>query len=159
MSSQLCRVQSTCVPFNNSVEFFEFLSENLRDELEPLAELRKRIVVLMPFPSYPVSIPDYLNKKLMFGQTPTLRLTRQQHLERVAEFARVWQRTATEVNATIVDPSEVLCPSNECIYRTGLVSLYKDGAHLGAEGVLPMQSLLLKALLQGDVTAERVSSP
>src|SRR5438067_494643 len=98
--------------------------------------------------------------RVMRGATSltTLRLTRQQHFEGVAEFARVWQRAATEVNATIVDPSEVLCPSNECIYRTGLVSLYIDAGHLGAEGVLSMQPLLLKAL-QGHVTAERVSSP
>ena len=161
MWSALCRVQSGCIPFSNSEEFFEFLGGSLRDELEQLAAIRKRILVLLPFPSYPVSIPDYLNKEIMFGKAPTLRLTRQQHLERVAEFAGVWQGAAAAVNATIVDPSEVLCPSNECVYRRGLIALYIDGSHLGAEGVLTMQPLLLKALLQGDITQREriISSP
>ncbi|MGB8551758.1 MAG: hypothetical protein WCD73_00310, partial [Pseudolabrys sp.] len=55
--------------------FFEFLGQSLRGQLEELATNRKKIVVLLPFPSYPVSIPDYLNKEIMFGQTPSLRLT------------------------------------------------------------------------------------
>ncbi|MGA8421591.1 MAG: hypothetical protein WB691_17825, partial [Pseudolabrys sp.] len=41
----------------------------------------------------------------------------QQHLERVAKFARVWREAAAAVDATIVDSSEVLCPGNECVYQ------------------------------------------
>ena len=157
--SGLCKVQSGCIPFGNSEEFFQFLGQSFRGQLEQLAKSGKKIVVLLPFPSYPVSIPDYLNKKMMFGQTPSLRLTRQQHLESVAEFVQVWREAAAAVDATIVDPSEVLCPGNECVYQRGLVTLYIDGSHLTAEGVRPMQLPLLKALLQGDITAGRTSAP
>ena len=70
-----CKVRSGCIPFGNPEEFFEFLGQSFRGQLEELATNRKKIVVLLPFPSYPVSIPDYLNKEIMFGQTPSLRLT------------------------------------------------------------------------------------
>jgi hypothetical protein len=42
---------------------------------------------------------------------------RSRDIQRVAEFAGVWQEAAAAVNATVVDPSEVLYPKNECIYR------------------------------------------
>ena len=54
------------------------------------------------------------------------------------------------MNATIVDPSEVLCPSNECVYRRGLVALYIDGGHFGDELAESMRPLLLRALLDGN---------
>jgi peptidoglycan/LPS O-acetylase OafA/YrhL len=149
--SALCRTESGCTNFNNAGEFFDYFDRSLHGELKKLASLGKKIIILLPFPSYPVSIPDYLNKKIMFGQEPTLRLTREEHLQSVAEFASVWRRAGAAVNATIIDPSEVLCPSNECVYRRGLVALYKDGGHLGAELAESMQPLLLNALLDGNI--------
>ena len=92
--SALCRTDSGCTGFNNPDEFFDFFGRSLHSELKQLAGLGKKIVILLPFPSYPVSIPEYLNKKIMFGQEPTLRLTRTDHLQHVAEFASVWQRAA-----------------------------------------------------------------
>jgi hypothetical protein len=154
-----CKIHSGCIPFAKSEEFFEFVGESLRGQLEQLAVKGKNIVVLLPFPSYPVSIPDYLNKVIMFGQAPSLRLTRQQHLERVVEFTQVWRKAAAAVEATIVDPSEVLCPGSECVYRKGLVTLYVDAGHLTAEGVRPMQALLLKAVLKEEIRARKSFSP
>lgn len=157
--SALRRTEPGYIGFNNPDEFFDFLGQSLHSELKLLADSGKKIVILMPFPSYPVSIPDYLNKKIMFGQEPTLRLTRREHLQRVAEFAGVWQGAAAAVNATVVDPSEVLCPLNECVYRRGLVALYIDGAHFGADAAKSMRPLLLEALLDGNTKPRPRPSP
>jgi peptidoglycan/LPS O-acetylase OafA/YrhL len=147
--SELCRTKGGCTNFNSPEEFFGYFYQGLHDELKQLAGFGKRLIILLPFPSYPVSIPEYLNKKIMFGQKPTLRLSRREHLRRVAHFASVWQRAGTLVDATFIDPSEMLCPSNECIYRQGPVALYTDGGHFGAELAESLKPLFLKALANG----------
>jgi hypothetical protein len=153
------RIERGCTGFNNSKEFFDFLGQSLHSELKELAARGKKIVILLPFPSYPVSIPDYLNKKLMFGQEPTLRLTRQEHLQRVTKFANVWQAGAAAVNATVIDPSEALCALGECVYRRGPLALYIDGGHFGADAAESMRPLLLKALLDNrNLRSERNAS-
>lgn len=148
--SGMYRTDTGGTNFSNPDEFFDFFGRSLHSELKQLASLGKKIVILLPFPSYPVSIPEYLNKNIMFGQEPTLRLTRDNHLKHVAKFASIWQSAGAAANATFVDPSEGLCPSNECVYRRGLVSLYIDGAHFGGELAESIQSFLVKAILEGD---------
>jgi peptidoglycan/LPS O-acetylase OafA/YrhL len=147
--SELCKTESGCVGFSNPGEFIDVLGRNLSYELKQLAGAGKKIVILEPFPSYPVPIPDYLNKEVMFGREPMLRLTRQEHLQRVADFASVLQKAAAVVNATVVDPSEILCPLNECVYRRGFIALYIDGFHFGADLAESMRPLLLEALQGG----------
>jgi SGNH domain (fused to AT3 domains) len=142
----LCKPESGCTGFNNPHEFFDFLGQNLSNELKRLAGSGKKVVILKPFPTYPVSIPEYLNKEIMFGRELMLRLTRREHLQRVADFAGVWQEAAASVNATVLDPSEVLCPLNECVYRRGPVALYIDGGHFGADLAESLRPLLLGAL-------------
>jgi peptidoglycan/LPS O-acetylase OafA/YrhL len=144
--SGLCKTESGCSGFNNRHEFLDFLGRNLRNELKQLAGSGKKLVILKPFPAYPVSIPEYLNKQIMFGREPMLRLTRREHLRSVADFASVWQDAAGAVNATVVDPSAVLCPSNECVYRRGFVALYIDGGHFGADLAESLRPVLLAAL-------------
>jgi peptidoglycan/LPS O-acetylase OafA/YrhL len=144
--SQLCKAESGCTSFNNPPEFFDFLGRKLRSELKEIANSGKKIVILKPFPAYPVSIPEYLNKEILLGREPVLRLTRQDHIQRVADFGGVWEKAAAVVNARVVDPSEVLCPSNECVYRRGLVALYIDDFHFGTELAKSMRPLLLRAL-------------
>jgi peptidoglycan/LPS O-acetylase OafA/YrhL len=97
--SGLCKTGADCPLFKNPEEFFDFLVRSLRSEIERLAASGKKIVILLPFPSYPVSIPDYLNKKLMFNQEASLKLSRREHLQDVAEFAGVWHGAVAAVNA------------------------------------------------------------
>jgi peptidoglycan/LPS O-acetylase OafA/YrhL len=156
--SGICKSGFTCTSFIDGNEFYDFLQRSVRGELRQLASANKRIIILMPFPVYEVSIPEYLNKKIMLGQEPTLRLTREEHLRRVADVASIWQRAAVEVNATVVDPSEVLCASDECVYRRGLIALYLDGSHFGVELAELIGPILVTALL-GETTSASRSLP
>ena len=88
-----------------------------------------------------------------------LRLTRREHLERVADFASVWQEAAASVNATVLDPSQVLCPLNECVYRRGPVALYIDNGHFGADLAESLRPLLLETLENNQIQDVRRSPP
>jgi hypothetical protein len=56
-TAQLCRTAIGCSGFRDSTDFIKFLNESVFDELKKLTDSGKRVVILLPFPTYPVCSP------------------------------------------------------------------------------------------------------
>ena len=145
-AASLCQAGAGCLPFADATEYEAHVTKAFAAQLRALADAHKKIIVILPFPSYPVAIPDYLNRMLALGQEPSLHLTRAQHLAQTQAFAQAFRAAAEAAGATIIDPSEVLCPDGACIYQRDHVSLYSDASHLGPDAARSLRDVLLKSL-------------
>jgi hypothetical protein len=144
-----CKADAGCRTFLDLDDFIAYTSKHLGDQLQHLNDAGKRVVVLLPFPVYvPLSPPDYLIATLLSRKVPVFKLTRQKHLNDTRVIAKVWTTQAAAIGATIIDPSEVLCPLEECEYQRNNVSLYKDEFHLTSEGARLLKPLLVRSLAQ-----------
>jgi peptidoglycan/LPS O-acetylase OafA/YrhL len=145
----LCRADDGCRPFIDQDDFLTYTSTHLRDQLRLMAAAGKRVIIFLPFPVYvPISPPDYLIRKMLSGEAPTFKMTRQEHAAFSHVIADLWEAQAAANSAKVIDPSEALCPSGECVYQRDHVSLYKDGFHLTADGARMLKPLLVRSLTQ-----------
>ena len=158
-AANLCRTGGPCQPFGDRAAYEAAVAENFSAQLRHLADAGKTIVVIQPFPSWPVAIPGYLNRMLALGLEPSLALTREQHLKQTLGFASALRTGATASGAQIVDPSEVLCASGACVYQRGHVSLYSDASHLGPEAARSLRGLLVAALLRAAAQSAGKADP
>ena len=145
-AASLCQAGAGCLPFADATEYEAHVTKAFAAQLRTLANAHKKIIVILPFPSYPVAIPDYLNRTLALGQEPSLHLTRAQHLAQTQAFAQAFRAAAEAAGAQIIDPSEILCPDGTCLYQRDRVSLYSDASHLGPDAARSMREVLLKSL-------------
>ena len=145
----LCKTDDGCRPFQGLDDFLKYTHRHLRDQLHLLVSAGKRVIILLPFPVYvPISPPDYLVWKLLTGDAPTFRKTRDEHATYSHAIRTLLETGAAASGAEVFDPSEALCPLDECVYERDRVSLYKDGFHLTADGARMLKVPLVKALTQ-----------
>ena len=144
----ICLIGQGCQPFADRSGYAAALHEKLNQQLRQLKAAGKQIVVILPFPSYPVAVPVYLNRMLARGKAPELALTREQHLAQTKLAGDAWREAAQDFDAITIDPSDILCPKNLCLYQENGLSLYIDGGHIGARAAGWLRPALLDALRQ-----------
>jgi hypothetical protein len=127
----------------------------LTHALQQLAAAGKHVVLILPFPTYEFSPPDYLNRAIVFHLPVHAQLTPSDYVARTGKYREMMLRSARAVGATVVDPAAVYCSHERCIWREGMVSLYKDGAHLTARGTLRLRESLSNALSWRDSAVDR----
>ena len=145
-AASLCQAGAGCQPFADTAGYEAHLAKAFAAQVRALADAHKKIIVILPFPSYPVAIPDYLNRMLALGQEPSLRLARAQHLAQTQGFAQAFRAAAEAAGAEIIDPSETLCLDGTCLYQRGHVALYSDASHLGPDAAKMLRDVLVQSL-------------
>ena len=154
-AASLCQTGAACRRFADTAEYEAHVAKAFAAQVQALADAHKKIIVILPFPSYSVAVPDYLNRMLALGQEPSLRLSRAQHLAQTQDYAQALRTAAKAAGAEIIDPSETLCPDSTCLYQRDHVSLYSDASHLGPEAARSLRDVLVQALQAASQHANR----
>lgn len=134
-------------PFADEDDIEAFFHHALLDEVLQLRAANKQVVLVMPYPTFRVSPAIYLWQRTIYGGEIDVLLTREEYLKEKGNYRELIKSVAEQTGASIVDPALFLCRS-ECIYRHGLVSIYKDTNHLTPRGVNRLEPMLMQLLFE-----------
>jgi peptidoglycan/LPS O-acetylase OafA/YrhL len=104
------------------------------------------VVFMLPFPTYSVPIPDYINRQIIRGKALDLRLTREAYANGVRPIVEMFSEVAERLGARLIDPSELLCPRSECEYQKNMIAKYKNENHISVETAREFAPLLARGL-------------
>ena len=120
-----------------------------------LRHAKKRVLIILPSPVFPVDPHEYIDRMLIAGRSPTLNMTRAEHFAKFAEVIGSIETVAHRTDATLFDPSAILCNVGHCRYESNGVSLYKDKSHLTIDGARLLTQGLMQALINAGPAAMR----
>lgn len=90
--------------------------------------------VMQPTPELGFHVPKKIAKNLFFEQNKPTTISYQKYLQRNADIREAIERQSRKCGAQIIDPTEILCKSGECITQYKDRPIYRDGDHLSEYG-------------------------
>jgi hypothetical protein len=130
------------VPFQDEKDILSFLSASLTGEVRALRNAGKSVVIVMPYPTFVYSPPEYMWRRLFYNLQPEVLLTWQTYVSEKLKYRSVIKEVAQLTGAEIADPAGLIC-NPECPYQDSLVSFYMDTNHLLPRGVQRIDPILL----------------
>lgn len=131
----VCSVASgDCRPFEKAEEAVAQVEARLTADAKTLVSAGKRVYFVLPIPAYTIAVPKVLALEHWRGQPARVSLSRSQHLEAQRMLIDSLRRVAERTGASVIDPTDVYCPGNECLATRDGVSIYRDNNHLTSAG-------------------------
>lgn len=129
------------VPFDSPKEALTFVMDGLSRDVAALIQHGKRVVIVLPFPSYQESIPRFLAKAAFWNQKRELNHSKTLYTEHNESVAAALRSVAASNHAEFIDPSTILCESASCAIQRDGISLYRDAHHLTPSASLALEPL------------------
>jgi len=113
-----------------------FLHEFGRHLTETACQLAKTRTVYMmrPIPEMPVSVPQYVARKMAWGLDASLSVTQAQYMRRNAWVWQAQDEARERCGIVIIDPTTQLCRNGVCQSTHAGRPLYYDYGHLNEYG-------------------------
>jgi hypothetical protein len=122
------------VPVENAEAGVALVSARLEADVKTLVAAGKRVVLVLPVPAYKKPIARILALRAWRQQRVEIELPRARHEAAQRLVTQALRAVAARTGATIIDPTDVLCPGDACLFSKDGVSIYRDSNHLTAEG-------------------------
>jgi peptidoglycan/LPS O-acetylase OafA/YrhL len=128
-------VQSAPVPDDSDFK------PRLEQTLSEIGPDRRPVCVVLDVPAFGYEIPYALAMARLRGVSEDfLKLSRADALAEFREHERVFGQMRQRGLLTTVDPKDLLCPTDSCIYESNGRLLYADRDHLSKSGALYVAS-------------------
>jgi peptidoglycan/LPS O-acetylase OafA/YrhL len=144
----ICRASALCRPFTSSKEALAFVSDQLIHDVGGLTERGKRVVIILPFPSYPRSVSATLAKQTFWHRNEPFENSFAGYLARTGDITAALRAVAMATHAELLDPAAFICSSGTCAIERDAVALYRDDNHLSPEGAKMLAPLFQQLLAQ-----------
>jgi peptidoglycan/LPS O-acetylase OafA/YrhL len=146
VAPDICRIttRETCLQFQSSDESISFAKEQMLIWFGKLIEKHKKLIFILPFPTYPVSIPGYINRQIVMHRPLDLKLLREQHVKEMEPISNMLSEVAEALRADLIDPANALCPESECEYQKNMISMYYNANHISVETAKEMEPILIE---------------
>ncbi len=116
----------------------ELAADHLARTIASVRKLGRKVVMMAPVPSGSFDVALCAEREdrrqLTRGATPDCTIDRASSMARQARVRQVLQIVQERTGAPILDLGERLCATSACAARIDGVVLYRDAAHLSAEG-------------------------
>ena len=115
---------------NNRLAAFE---KNLEQTLCKIAT-NNPIYIIQPIPELGFNAPQKIIKNSFYGENEKTSISYDSYLKRAGEIRKIINKSANKCSVQVLDPSKILCKSNECISTYKNRPIYRDGDHLSEYG-------------------------
>ena len=105
------------------------------------------LYIIQPVPELGFNAPKKIVKDSFVGVNIKTSISYDSYLSRSKEVRKIINRSATQCNVQVLDPSKILCKNGECIFTYKNRPIYRDGDHLSEYGnklLVPMFKEALK---------------
>ena len=105
------------------------------------------LYIVQPIPELGFNAPGRIIKNDFYGRSEKLSISYDSYLKRAGEIRKIINKSANKCSVQVLDPSKILCKSNECISTYKNRPIYRDGDHLSEYGnklLTPMFKNILK---------------
>jgi len=109
--------------------FLDEFSKQLTDTACALAKTRK-VYMMRPIPEMPVSVPEYVSRRMAWSLDAHLSITMAQYMRRNAWVWKAQDEARDRCGIVIVDPTARLCHDGICESTYEGRPLYSDHGHL-----------------------------
>lgn len=92
------------------------------------------LYIVQPIPELGFNAPERIIKNAFYGRTEKLSISYDSYLKRAGELRKIIDKSANKCGVKVLDPSKILCKSNECISTYKNRPIYRDGDHLSEYG-------------------------
>lgn len=132
----------------NSAEATEFFKAHLKRLLTALPE-NQPILIFKEVPRYPfMPQKEALMEWAGFRLRPLPVKSRQTHIDEQRTTSEIFSNVVSNFkNLQLIDPAELLCAKQGCIWRDGWNLLYKDDDHLSVYGAETFQAIFNDIML------------
>lgn len=113
--------------------FLREFGQHLTDTACTLAKTHT-VYMMRPIPEMPVSVPQYVARRMAWGMEPDLSITMAQYMRRNAWVWQAQNEARDRCGIVIVDPTAELCRDGICRSTRGGRPLYLDHGHLNEYG-------------------------
>lgn len=110
-------------------EFLREFGQHLTETACTLAETRT-VYMMRPIPEMPVSVPQYVSRRMAWGVDSQLSVTMAQYMQRNAWVWQAQNEARDRCGIVILDPTAQLCHDGVCTATHNGRPLYSDYGHL-----------------------------
>ena len=104
------------------------------------------VFILQPIPDYKDNIPKLMARNLLSNKQVNESSPFSEYINRQGKIRDVIQRTSLTCGTKIIDPIDILCTAEKCIYAIDGKPIYMDGNHLSEYGNKILTPLFNEAL-------------
>lgn len=125
---------------NPDANLISVFSNKLNETIHPISSYYK-IYIIQPIPEIGKNVPKEMAKALYLNKPMPSPLSYQDYLSRSGDIRITIEKVAQKNGVSVLDPTEYLCRSGQCIYEYNHRPLYKDSDHLSEYGnklLIPM---------------------
>jgi peptidoglycan/LPS O-acetylase OafA/YrhL len=110
-------------------------SRGLRETLRQTGSINRSVCVVLDVPTLKFNLPNAIGVARKRGIAEDfLKLSRTQALQQYREPERDIRALEQRGMLRLVDPKDLLCPGDSCLYESGGNLLYRDADHLSTAG-------------------------
>ncbi|ACL55894.1 acyltransferase family protein [Methylobacterium nodulans] len=144
--NNLCSWPGACTSTRSLEERLRLFREAFGASLGPIRRTGKRIVIILPFPTFSKAVAPYVARAAALGWTGGERLSQEGYRQAFGHARFLLEEVAREYGAEVVDPSLILCEGLSCPITDGGRSSYRDSNHLSVASSLLLEGALSAAL-------------
>jgi peptidoglycan/LPS O-acetylase OafA/YrhL len=137
----ICDVHARCQHFKSSADALNFMSDQLSRDVRNLKAQGKRVVIVLPFPSYERPIASTLARQTFWNRQQPTDDSFAGPVDRIDWISTALRQVASATGAELLDPTAAICGSGKCPVERDGIALYRDASHLTREGARALKPL------------------
>jgi hypothetical protein len=145
-SSTICVVEGKHCRKVGAEEGLALAAARLEADVTTLVSRGKRVTLVLPVPAYTRPVARILAIRAWREQPVEISLPRARHAEAQRMVTDALRGVAARAGASIIDPTDVFCPGESCVFSQDGVSIYRDSNHLTAAGARMLAPALAAVL-------------